>query len=121
MAKRTGPTNPLLSDLITELKKRSSEQNVNIWKRVALDLEKPSRQRRVVNLSRINMYAKENETIVVPGKVLGAGILNHKLTIAAYQFSDGAKEKITKVGATIVPLLELSKEKPDGKRIKIIG
>jgi len=119
--KRTGPTNPLLRDLITELKKRSSEQNVNIWKRVALDLEKPSRQRRVVNLSRINMYAKENETIVVPGKVLGAGILNHKLTIAAYQFSDSAKEKITKVGATIVPLLELSKEKPDGKKIRIIG
>jgi len=111
----------LLGDLIQELKKRSSEQNVNIWKRVALDLEKPSRQRRVVNLSRINLYTKENELIVVPGKVLGAGSLNHKLTIAAYQFSDSAKEKITKIGGNIVPLLELSKEKPDGKRIKILG
>lgn len=119
--KRTGPINPLLRDLIQELKKRSSEQNVNIWKRVALDLEKPSRQRRVVNLSRISRYTKDNELIVVPGKVLGSGSLNHKLTIAAYQFSDSAKEKITKVGGNIVPLLELSKEKPDGKRIKIIG
>jgi large subunit ribosomal protein L18e len=119
--KRTGPTNPLLTDLILELKKRSSGQNTNIWKRVALDLEKPSRKRRVVNLSRINRYTKENELIVVPGKVLGAGSLNHKLTIAAYQFSDSAKEKIAKVGGNIVSLLELSKEKPDSKRIRIIG
>ena len=119
--KRTGPTNHLLRNMIDELKKRSSEQNVNIWKRVALDLEKPSRQRRVVNLSRINRYTKENETIIVPGKVLGSGSLNRKLTISAYQFSDSAKEKIVKVGGSIVPLLELSKEKPDGKRIRIIG
>ena len=119
--KRTGPTNPLLKELITELKKRSSEQSVNIWKRIALDLEKPSRQRRIINLSRIDKYTKENETIIVPGKVLGTGNLNHKLTISAFQFSESAKEKITKAGSTIASLLELSKEKPDGKKIKIIG
>ncbi len=119
--KRTGPTNPLLQELIGELKKRSNEQSVNLWKRVALDLEKPTRQRRVINLSRISRYTKENETIIVPGKVLGSGTLNHKLTISAYQFSEQAKDKIEKVGAKIVPLLELSKEKPDGKRLKIIG
>ena len=121
MAKRTGPTNPLLENLIMELKKRSSEQAVNLWKRIATDLEKPTRQRRVVNLSRINRYTKENEIVIIPGKVLGSGILNHKLTISAYQFSDQAKNKIEKVGAKIIPLLELSNEKPNGKKIKIIG
>ncbi|MAE43152.1 50S ribosomal protein L18e [Candidatus Woesearchaeota archaeon] len=121
MVKRTGPTNTLLSELISELKKRSNEQSVNLWKRIALDLEKPTRQRRAVNISRINRYTKENEIIIVPGKILGSGILKHKLTISAYQFSDQAKEKIEKSGATIVPLLELSKEKPNGKRIRIIG
>ena len=121
MAKRTGPTNPLLQQLIHELKKRSSEQSVNLWKRVALDLEKPTRQRRAVNLSRINRFTKENETIIVPGKVLGTGMLNHKLTISAYQFSDQAKDKLEKTGVQIVPLLELSKEKPNGKKIRIIG
>ena len=121
MTKRTGPTNQLLKNLIMELKKRSNEQSVNLWKRIALDLEKPTRQRRVVNLSRINRYAKENDIIVVPGKVLGSGFLNHKLTISAYQFSEQAKDKIEKVGAKIIPLLELSKEKPNGKKIRIIG
>ncbi len=121
MAQRTGPTNPLLRDLIGELKKRSNEQEVNLWKRIALDLEKPTRQRRAVNLSRINRHTKENEVVVVPGKVLGSGDLNHKLTISAYQFSEQAKDKIEKNGSQIVHLLELSKEKPNGKRIKIIG
>ena len=119
--KRTGPTNPLLQDLIGELKKRSNEQSVNLWKRIALDLERPTRNRRAVNLSRINRYTKENEVIVVPGKVLGSGNLNHKLTISAYQFSEQAKDKLEKNGSQIVNLLDLSKEKPNGKKIRIIG
>ena len=119
--KRTGPTNAILDGLITELKKRSTEQSVSLWKRIALDLEKPSRQRRVVNLSRINRYTDENDVIIVPGKVLGSGDLSHKLTISAYQFSEQAKDKLEKAGAKIMTLLDLSKEKPNGKKIKIIG
>ena len=119
--KRTGPSNPILLRLIVELKKRGNEQNAKIWGRVADDLERPTRQRRVVNLSSINRYTKENEIVVVPGKVLGSGDLQHKITISAFQISDGAKEKIEKAGAKIVPLLELSKENPSGKGIRIMG
>ena len=119
--KRTGPTNPVLTSLITELKKKSSEQSVNLWRSIALNLEKPTRQRRAVNLSRINHYTQENDFVVVPGKVLGSGILEHKLTISAYQFSEQAKNKLQKIGAKIIPLSELCREKPDGKKIKIIG
>lgn len=119
--KRTGSTNPVLRDLIGELKKRSNEQSVNLWRRIALDLERSTRQRRIVNLSKISRYTKENEIIIVPGKVLGSGALNHKLTISAFQFSDQAKDKILKAGAKIVSLLELSEENPDGKKVKIIG
>ncbi len=119
--KKTGPTNPVLKNLINDLKKKSIDQNANIWKRVALDLEKPTRKRRVVNLSRINRHTKKDEIIIVPGKVLGSGSLNHKLTISAFQFSDGAKEKIIKSGAKIVPLKELSDKSPKDKRIRIIG
>ena len=64
---------------------------------------------------------KENEIIIVPGKVLGSGMLNHKLTISAYQFSEQAKDKIEKANSKIIPLLDLSKDKPNGKRIRIIG
>lgn len=121
MTKRTGPTNTILLKLIVELKKKSSEQSANIWGRVADDLEKPTRQRRVVNLSSLSRHTKEDEIVVVPGKVLGAGNLNHKITISAFQFSGGAKEKIEKAGARIVPLAELSKSNPSGKGIRIMG
>ena len=110
-----------MRDLISHLKKQSLDQKVGIWKQIATDLEKPTRKRRIVNLSRINRYSKENETIVVPGKVLGSGLLNHKLTIAAYQFSESAKDKLSKIGATIVSLDKLSADSPSGKRIRIIG
>jgi large subunit ribosomal protein L18e len=119
--KRTGATNPLLQNLIHELKRKSNEQSVNLWKRIALELERPTRQRRAINLSRINRHTRDDEIIVVPGKVLGSGILNHKLTISAYSFSQQAKDKIEKSGAKIIPLLELIKENPNGKKIKIIG
>jgi len=121
MAKPTGPTNPLLTGLIEDLKKKSIEQKVNIWNKIASDLSRSTRKRRIVNLSKINRYSKENETIIVPGKVLGSGILEHKLTISAYQFSNSAKEKLQKAGAKIIPLNELIKESPKGKSIRIIG
>lgn len=121
MSKRTGPTNPVLSNLIVELKTLSSQKNIPLWSRIAFELEKPTRKRRVVNLSRINNYAKENETIIVPGKVLGSGILDHKLTIAAYQFSDGAMEKINSAKAKAVTIQDLMKENIKGKRVRIIG
>ncbi len=121
MTKLTGATNPMLMGLIEDLKKNSVEQKVNIWNKIASDLSRPTRKRRIVNLSKINRHTKENETIIVPGKVLGSGILDHKLTISAYQFSDSAKEKLAKAGAKIVPLGDLIKESPKGKRIRIIG
>ena len=119
--KPTGPTNPLLTGLIEDLKKNSVDQKVNLWNKIASDLQRPTRKRRIVNISKINRYSKENETIIVPGKVLGTGILDHKLTISAYQFSDGAKEKLVKAGAKIIPLNELIKESPKGKGIRILG
>ena len=119
--KRTGPTNPLLRDLIGELKKRGNEQEVNLWKRIALDLERPTRQRRAVNLSRINRHTKENEVVVVPGKVLSVGEIDHKINVAAFNFSALAKEKILKAHGKALSIDELMKLNPKGKGIKIIG
>jgi len=118
---RTGPTNQGLKNLIIELKKISSEKNIPLWKRIASDLEKPARQRRIVNLSRINRYTKDNETIVIPGKVLGSGELSRKITIAAQSFSAGAIEKITKAKSKAIKIEDLMKEPVQGKKIRIMG
>jgi len=114
-------TNPHLGNLIAELRALGSEQKVNLWKRLASDLEKPARRKTVVNLSRINRFTTEDEMIVVPGKVLGSGLLNHKLTIAAFAFSEGALEKISSVKGKAIHIRDLMKEDIKNKKIKIMG
>src|SRR3989344_298378 len=120
MAKRTGPTNPHLIELISELKELSRKQNVNLWSRIAEELEKPTRQRRNVNIYRIDKYTKDDETALVPGKVLSIGQLNKKIKVAAFQFSEQAKEKINSIGKAIT-IKELIQENPKGNKVRIIG
>ena len=121
MAKKTGPTNQYMTELISDLKKKAIESNEKIWKRIAVDLEKPTRSRRIVNLSRIDRTTKENEVIVVPGKVLGSGMLNHAVTIVAWDFSSGALEKIKQINAKAMHIKDIMKDPAKGKRIRIIG
>jgi len=118
--KRTGPTNPQIRELVTELKTLSIKEKAAIWKRVAEDLQRPSRNRRAVNISRINQFTKEGENIIVPGKVLGSGSLNHKVTIAAFAFSQSAKDSIDKIGKAIL-ISDVIKSNPKGKKLRIIG
>ncbi len=120
MANRTGPTNKTLSNLIVELNDLGKKENVNLWKRVAYDLKKPARQRRKVNLYKIDKYTKKDEIALIPGKVLSLGELSKETTIAAFQFSDVAREKINKKGKAI-SIQELIKQNPKGKKVRIIG
>ena len=117
MVKRTGSTNPELNSLIKELEKKSE---VKLWKRLAQDLRKPTRQRRIVNIFKINKFAKEGETVVVPGKVLNLGELTKKVDVAAFSFSQSALEKINKVAKTM-SITELMAKNPEGKKVRILG
>jgi len=49
--------------------------------------EATARAHAEVNLGRIERYAQEDETVVVPGKVLGSGVLEKNVTVAAVDFS----------------------------------
>ncbi|HOI18551.1 MAG TPA: 50S ribosomal protein L18e [Candidatus Woesearchaeota archaeon] len=119
--KRTGPTNNHLLETIRKLKESSAKEKVSIWKKVAIELERPTRQRRSINLSRINRFCNENDIIVVPGKVLSSGDVNKKITIAAWSFSSKAIEKLEKSKSKVMKLEQLIKENPKGKNLKIIG
>jgi large subunit ribosomal protein L18e len=115
--KRTGPTNPIMQKLIAELK----QKEVKLWQRLARELEKPTRIRREVNLSRIQRHAKAGDVVLVPGKVLAAGELDKKITIAAWNFSLGAAAKIKAAGGKTLSISELMKLHPKGTGVKIIG
>jgi len=120
MRQRKDVRNAELKQLISELKKLSIDSNVKIWKRIAEDLERPARQKRVINIYKLSKYSKNDETIIIPGKVLGTGDLNHKINVAAFTFSDEAKKKISEKGVTMT-LQELMKKNPQGKNVRIMG
>jgi large subunit ribosomal protein L18e len=120
MVKRTGPQTLVLQDLIRDLTKLGKKNKTKLWLRIASDLSKPTRIRRNVNLYKINKNTRDDETAIIPGKVLSVGDLTKKLTIAAYQFSEKAEEKINKFGRAI-KIQDLIKENPEGKKVRIIG
>jgi large subunit ribosomal protein L18e len=111
----TGPSNYFHRKLIRELWKTKRR----IWKKVSKTLSGPRRNRIEANLFRINKKTQENDVIVVPGKILGIGDLDHKITIACLNYSLPAKDKIEKSGSKLISIEELLEQNPEGKNIKI--
>jgi len=114
------PKNEVERHLIEMLRQASYSGNP-IWKKVADDLNVPTRQRRVVNLSKLERLTSDNDVVIVPGKVLASGEISHKITVAALKFSREALEKLKKSGSSAISIQELLKKNPEGKGVKIIG
>ncbi|MCU4718300.1 50S ribosomal protein L18e [Halapricum hydrolyticum] len=112
-------SNPRLSSLIADLKSAARQSGGDVWGDVADRLEKPRRTHAEVNLGRIERYAQEDETVVVPGKVLGSGVLQKDVTVAAVDFSSSAETKIEQVGET-VSLEQAVQNNPDGSNVRVI-
>ena len=116
MKPKTRKTDEELIKLIRELKKSSNKEKVKIWKAVAQNLEKPTRHRANVNLYQIDKNTRDNETALIPGKVLGVGNITKNISIAAYRFSDSAINKIKNK----MSIQELLKKNPKGNKVRII-
>ncbi|MFT4921569.1 MAG: large subunit ribosomal protein L18e [Haloarculaceae archaeon] len=112
-------TNPRLSSLIADLKSAARNSGGDVWNDVAERLEKPRRTHAEVNLGRIERYAREEETVVVPGKVLGSGVLQKEVTVAAVDFSGTAEQKIDQVGDT-KQLEQALEDNPEGANVRVI-
>jgi Ribosomal protein L18E len=42
----------------------------------------------------LNKYTNDGDIVIVPGKLLGYGMVNKKITVAAWRYSLNAKEKL---------------------------
>ncbi|PIN77112.1 50S ribosomal protein L18e [Candidatus Woesearchaeota archaeon CG10_big_fil_rev_8_21_14_0_10_34_12] len=73
-----------------------------------------------VNLDKIEKESKEGDTVVIPGKVLGGGILLKKVRVAAFSYSGSAKEKLKNVKCEATPIEEEINKNPEAKGVKII-
>lgn len=112
--------NPELLNAIHALRKKANESNAAIWLDVAKRLSSSRRRRVTVNLSRLNRYTKEKETLVVPGKVLGSGRIEHPLIIAAFTFSDQAQSKILSAKGKCLSIQDLLETNPKGSNVRIM-
>jgi len=114
-------SNPNLIKLIDELLVASAKNEAKVWKDIAERVAKPRRLHAEVNISKIERYAKDNETIVVPGKVLGSGKISKQVTVAALNFSESAKRKIEEVGGRCLTIMQLLEKNPKGNNIRIMA
>ncbi|MBS7622484.1 50S ribosomal protein L18e [Candidatus Bathyarchaeota archaeon] len=112
--------NPQLLDLIRSLRRASARNRAPVWLAISHALSKPRRKMAEINLSRISRLTEEGETVAVPGKVLGAGGVDHKVTIAALAFTASAREKVRLAGGACITLSQLLDENPKGTRVKIM-
>ena len=119
--KKVRATNPELITLIQSLRKKSHENQVAIWRYLADRVSTSKRRRIAVNVSRLNRHTREGETVAVPGKVLGAGIVDHPINVAAFAFSDQARSKILEAKGKCFSIKALIKENPKGTNVKVIG
>jgi large subunit ribosomal protein L18e len=112
--------NPELKKVIQTLNAASRKGGEAIWGALAGELDKAKRSRVIVNLSKISRHTEAGDVVAVPGKVLSAGSLAHPVTVAAYSFSEGAREKIVGAGSRAISLLDLLEEGVEPSRIKIL-
>lgn len=110
-----------LHNLVVALEKASKQQKVQIWKAVAADLQKPTRQKREVNLSKISQNTAKDDSIIVPGKVLGTGNLAHPVNVVAYAWSETAAVKIKTAGGKIISINDELQKNAKGAKLRIIG
>lgn len=120
MPRPTGPSNDLMRSLIEDIRAKGYKKNSRFLLTIAEKLNKPSRRRAEINVSKINRYASEGETVIVPGKVLSVGLMEKKVTVAAWRFSEQATEKIEKAGGKCISISELLKTNENGKGVRIL-
>ncbi len=118
--KRLTKTNPRLIKLVGDLRDRGYNDSVKLWIDISKRLCRPTRRMAEVNLWKLDMYTKEGDTVIVPGKVLGDGNLTHKVTVSALKFSKKAYNEIIKNGGEAITIEELMERNPHGKNVIIM-
>jgi large subunit ribosomal protein L18e len=114
-------SNPIRLKLGRDMEKQYRKSKQNIWKNISEKLLASRKNRVSVNVAVISRNSKDGSNVVVPGKVLGAGDIDHKVTVVAFSFSRGAKEKIRAAGGKCVEIGEFAKSTTKVKDVLVLG
>jgi large subunit ribosomal protein L18e len=103
------------------LAKSSRDRKQALWNVASRKLEGPRQNRSIVNVGEVSRNSREGSKVIVAGKVLGAGEIDHKVTVGAYSFSESAKSKISAAGGKCFSLLEFLGEYKSAANVIILG
>lgn len=106
-------TNLERKNIIFALKKIKNAKALYLAKLLAY----PRRKQIIVNLDKINRLTKDNELVIIPGKVLGNGDIDHKINITAFNYSNEALKKLEKSKSEINYMIDLKEIKENAKII----
>jgi len=121
MAHSIAKDNSELVRLIVELRRAARSQKAAIWASAADQLERPRHRVTPVNVGHLDRLAHADDTILVPGKLLSAGTLSKKLTVAAFSYSKEARSKIHAAGGVAISVHDLLQVKPDGAGVRLFA
>ncbi|MFB5598252.1 MAG: 50S ribosomal protein L18e, partial [Nitrosopumilaceae archaeon] len=104
-----------------DLKKASTKNDAPIWSKLSEMALKPSSARRTINVNKINELTNDNDVVVFPGKVLGTGVISHKITLSSFSISNSAATKILESGGKILNFENMIEQFPTGKGVTMLG
>lgn len=100
----------------------ASPERRGFWERVLEELKRSRRSRRAVNLYRLNRHTSPNDKVLVLGKLLGVGRLDHPVKVVAFDFSEAAYRKVREAGGEAIYLDQfISRGEPDLSGFKLMG
>ncbi len=91
------------------------------WGKVAHRISGPTRQFASFNLRELDARMKEGETMVVPGKVLGVGMLSKKGKVCALSFSESARAKLHKAKCAMSTIAQEIASNPKAEGVVIVS
>ncbi|MEM4703400.1 MAG: 50S ribosomal protein L18e [Candidatus Pacearchaeota archaeon] len=112
--KKAQRKNEELKHTILALKKQKNKD----FLKIARYLVMPRKKSIAVNLERINKLCKDDDVVLIPGKILSKGSLNKKIQLVAFKVSGKALEKIRESGSSFCTMNQFLNEKE--KKFKII-
>jgi len=113
-------SNPIRRHATVMLERAGKQQGAPIWAAAAKLLARPGGTSIEVNLGHISRIAEEGQALFVPGKVLGAGVVDKKLVVGAFSFSESAKSKLISAGGTPLSVREFLAKYPKGSGVRIV-
>jgi len=106
--------------MIRFLKVKGRENKARIWAVAADQLSRPRRARATLNVTHVSRSTKPDSLVLIPGKLLGAGVINHRVVIGAFEYSAAAREKIEQAGGQCMALKDFVSRYPKGSNVTIM-